>query len=243
MFKKIVGFLLPGLFLVFYSDFIYSQDSLNSYHAVVEKNVADQHPDPRYLKPTALIAPGALLLYGGLKPVINAIPRIDSTIYTRTKQSYPGFHTNADDYLTWVPSASVYVLDVFHVKTTHSFKQHLILDAGSLLITGGIGYSMRLITKNSKVYNSFGTKFPSGHTSNAFRGAEILHQELKGTNPWLSYSGYVVATGVGLLRIFNKDHLLSEVLAGAGLGIISTKLTYWIFYKVADRTNPRGSPL
>lgn len=74
MFKKIVGFLLPGLFIVFYSDFIYSQDLLNSYHAVAEKKVAAQHPNPRYLKPTALIAPGAFLLYGGLKPVINAIP-------------------------------------------------------------------------------------------------------------------------------------------------------------------------
>ena len=243
MFKKIVGFLLPGLFIVFYSDFIYSQDSLNSYHAVAEKKVAAQHPNPRYLKPTALIAPGAFLLYGGLKPVINAIPRIDSTIFTRTKQNYPDFHTNADDYLTWIPSASVYVLDAFHVKTAHSFKRHLILDAGSLLITGGIGYGMRLITKNSKVYNSFGTDFPSAHTANAFRGAEILHQELKATKPWLSYSGYVVATGVGLLRIFNKDHLLSEVLAGAGLGIISTKLTYWIFYKVEDRTNTKEKQL
>jgi membrane-associated phospholipid phosphatase len=44
-----------------------------------------------------------------------------------------------------------------------------------------------------------------------------------------------VATGVGLLRIYNKNHLLSEVLAGAGLGILSTKLTYWIFDKVKEK--------
>jgi len=48
----------------------------------------------------------------------------------------------------------------------------------------------------------------------------------------LSYSGYVVATGVGMLRIYNKQHYLSEVIAGAGLGILSTKLTYWVFDKV-----------
>jgi membrane-associated phospholipid phosphatase len=137
----------------------------------------------------------------------------------------------------WVPSASVYALDAFKVKTQHSFTQHLILDAGSILITGGIGLGMRMISKNMTAYNSNGTKFPSGHAANVFRGAEILHQELKLQNPVLSYGGYVVATGVGLLRIYNKNHYLTEVLAGAGLGIISTKLTYWIFDKIKFRNN------
>ena len=59
-----------------------------------------------------------------------------------------------------------------------------------------------------------------------------MHQELKEASPVLSYSGFLVAAGVGALRIYNDDHLLSEVLAGAGLGILSTKLTYWIFDKL-----------
>ena len=91
---------------------------------------------------------------------------------------------------------------------------------------------MRLISRNINVYTTQDTKFPSGHTANAFRGAEILHQELKDKNKLLSYSGYLVATTVGVLRIYNKDHLLTEVLAGAGLGILSSKFTYWIFDKV-----------
>ena len=148
------------------------------------------------------------------------------------QQRYPGFHTNAADYLMWAPSASVYAMDAFHVKTAHNFREHLIIEAGSVIITGGIGYGMRVISRNIDVYKTDNTKFPSGHTANAFRGAEIVHQELKKTNPVLSYSGYLVATGVGMLRIYGKEHLLSEVLAGAGLGILSTKLTYWIFNKV-----------
>jgi membrane-associated phospholipid phosphatase len=132
----------------------------------------------------------------------------------------------------WTPSASVYVMDAFKVKTKHSFKEHLILDAGSIVITSGIGYAMRLISRNINVYTTQDTKFPSGHTANAFRGAEILHQELKDKSRLLSYSGYLAATTVGVLRIYNKDHLLTEVLAGAGLGILSSKFTYWIFDKV-----------
>jgi membrane-associated phospholipid phosphatase len=237
MMQKLFCLFIAGLILIFCANFIYGQDSLTKFHSVANKNIASLNSDNNYLKPSALIAPGTLLLYGGMKPVIKAIPRIDSTVFSRVKQNYPTFHSDAADYLTWAPSASVYVLDAFKIKTAHNFKEHLILDAGSLIITGGLGYGMRLITRNTKVYNSFRTNFPSGHTANAFRGAEILHQELKKTSPWLSYCGYVVASGVGLLRIYNKDHLLSEVLAGAGLGIISTKLTYWIFDKIAYKQN------
>src|SRR6185312_13161698 len=111
----------------------------------------------------------------------------------------------------------------FNVKTKHSFKQHLVLDAGSIIITGGFGYAMRLLSKHSSDYSTSNTKFPSGHTANAFRGAELLHQELKNTNKLLSYSGYLAATTVGFLRIWNKDHLLTQVVSGAGLGILSTK--------------------
>ena len=194
--------------------------------------IQQAHHHEAYLKPAGLIAPGALLVYGSLKPVINGIPRLDNNIMNHIQQNYPGFHTNAADYLMWAPSASVYAMDALDVKTAHNFKQHLMIEAGSVIITGGIGYGMRLISRNINVYKTDNTKFPSGHTANAFRGAEIVHQELKKNHPVWSYSGYLVATGVGMLRIYGKEHLLSEVLAGAGLGILSTKLTYWIFNKV-----------
>ena len=185
-----------------------------------------------YLEPPSLIIPGTLIIYGALKPVINGIPKLDNTIMTSIQEHHPGFHTNAANYLMWVPSASVYALDAFKVETPHTFTQHLAIDAGSILLTGGIGYGMRIISSNIKVYKSDKTQFPSGHTANAFRGAEILHQELKDNYPVWSYSGYFLAAGVGILRMYTQQHYLSDVLAGAGLGIISTKLTYWIFQKL-----------
>ncbi len=192
------------------------------------KELRNQHD----LKLTTLIVPGTLLLYGALKPAVRGISNLDNDILEHIKKSQPGFHTNAEEYLMWEPSASLYIIDAFKQRTKNSFKEHLFLDAGSIIVTGGIGYLMRKISGNIKVYNMQGTKFPSGHTANAFRGAEILHQELKYNYKLFSYSGYVAAVAVGILRIYNKDHLLTEVLAGAGLGIISSKLTYWIFDKV-----------
>lgn len=193
----------------------------------------------RYLKPSALIIPGSVIIYGSLKPVIKGIQNIDDTIYNRILRNHAGFHTNVEGYLMWAPSASIYILDACNVTTKHTFKEHLILDAGSIVITGGIGFVMRQISSNIPVYKTKNTEFPSGHTANAFRGAEIWHQELKDRNPILSYGGYVVASGVGLLRIYNKQHYLTEVLAGAGLGIISTKITYWIFDKVKNKSHKK----
>ncbi len=194
-------------------------------------------PSINYLKMPVLILPGSLLLYGVLKPIIGGIEKVDNNLWRQVNTSYPHFYTPADNYLMWVPASSVYLLDAFTIKTKHSLKEHLIIDAGSVIVAGGIGYVMRKISGNIEVYKINGTKFPSGHTVNVFRGAEILHQELKETHKILSYSGYLVAVTVGTLRIFNKAHYLTEVIAGAGLGILSTKLTYWAFDKVKYRKN------
>ena len=42
---------------------------------------------------------------------------------------------------------------------------------------------------------------------------------------WYAIGGYTTATAVGALRILNK-HWLPDVLAGAGIGILSTNLVY-----------------
>lgn len=227
----VVKYLL-SLFLVLYSNlFSYSLFAQVAKPFGTELDTSNNHNAPKKncLRPGGFIIPVSFLLYGTLKPVVKGIAKIDDDIYNHVQNKYPDFHTNADDYLMWAPSASIYVLDVFNVKTKHTFTEHLILDAGSILITGGIGYAMRLSTHNNSSYSEDNTKFPSGHSANAFRGAEIFHQELKDVNSVLSYGGYLVATSVGALRIFNKAHMLSQVIAGAGLGILSAKLTYWIF--------------
>lgn len=229
---KRISVLLITLLFVSSTHILLAQSHRQSFKNISDTAGQKIRFQPSYLKAPALILPGTLLLYGALKPVINAIPELDNNIMASIQQHHPGFHNNAADYLMWAPSASVYMLDALKVKTAHNFRGHLIIEAGSVIITGGLGYGMRLISRNIKVYNTGDTQFPSGHTANAFRGAEIVHQELKETHPAWSYSGYLIATGVGLLRIYAKQHLLTEVLAGAGLGILSTKLTYWIFGKV-----------
>ena len=45
-------------------------------------------------------------------------------------------------------------------------------------------------------------------------------------SPWISVGGYVVATTVGVSRILNNRHWISDVLAGAGIGILSVEFGY-----------------
>ena len=84
---------------------------------------------------------------------------------------------------------------------------------------------------------------PSGHTATAFTAATIMHKEYGLTrSPWWSIFGYGCATTTGIMRTLNNRHWISDVLVGAGLGIISTDLGYmcadWIFKKKGINREP-----
>jgi membrane-associated phospholipid phosphatase len=68
--------------------------------------------------------------------------------------------------------------------------------------------------------------FPSGHTAQAFAAATFMHKELGHHNIWISIGAYAMASSVGVLRVLNDKHWSSDVLTGAGIGILSTNLVY-----------------
>jgi membrane-associated phospholipid phosphatase len=84
---------------------------------------------------------------------------------------------------------------------------------------------------DGSTYNSF----PSGHTTTAFIGAEMMNQEYGWRSPWYSVAGYAMASGTAALRVMNNRHWLSDVLAGAGIGMLTTKCSYWLYGKWENR--------
>jgi membrane-associated phospholipid phosphatase len=60
-------------------------------------------------------------------------------------------------------------------------------------------------------------------------GAEFLAQEYSGKSVWYGLIGYGIATTTGVFRLYNHDHWFSDVVAGAGYGILSTKLSYLVY--------------
>jgi membrane-associated phospholipid phosphatase len=59
-------------------------------------------------------------------------------------------------------------------------------------------------------------------------GAEIVRQEYWNNSPIYGIAAYAVATGVGVLRVYNERHWATDVVAGAGFGILSAQIGYWM---------------
>ena len=63
----------------------------------------------------------------------------------------------------------------------------------------------------------------------AFMAATMLHKEYGTTrSPWYSIGGYTVATAAAVSRMLNNKHWLSDVMVGAGIGILSTEVGYFL---------------
>lgn len=62
--------------------------------------------------------------------------------------------------------------------------------------------------------------FPSGHTTAVFAAATVFAQEYK-DQPLIPIISYTAATLVGLSRITQNAHWLTDVVAGAGLGYVT----------------------
>jgi hypothetical protein len=63
--------------------------------------------------------------------------------------------------------------------------------------------------------------FPSGHTITAFSLATVIAGR---ESPWVGYVAYTCATLTGISRLTQHEHWLSDVVAGAALGIAIGKL-------------------
>lgn len=64
-----------------------------------------------------------------------------------------------------------------------------------------------------------GNSFPSGHTTASFAIASVFANQYRDTK-WVPVATYTVATLVGLSRIYDNKHWLSDVIAGAVVGTL-----------------------
>ncbi len=147
----------------------------------------------------------------------------------RSVLSRPGVPVRIDDYLQYMPVVLSYGLNALGVKSKNNLLDRTILLASSYLIMSVSVTAIKRVAgirrPDVAVFNSF----PSGHAATAFMGAEFLRMEYKDTNPWIGFAGYSMAILTGVLRIYNDRHWTTDVLAGAGIGILSTRISYWIF--------------
>lgn len=181
----------------------------------------------------------------GAGAFLGTLSGFDTSLNDHVRRLNRGtFHT----YLEWTnhiggPRALTPVAAVFGAAllTRNSrFQDAAFTSLQSLVYTGVLSYGLKYTLGRVRPYHDVGafefdlfsghTSFPSGHTSAAFA---IL-------SPWVfyyphpaTYTLFALGTGTALARMTRDKHWATDVMAGAGLGIM---VGYWLTRRHQNRT-------
>lgn len=149
---------------------------------------------------------------------------------SRTKASLmTNFKTRIDDYTQFFGPLMTVGLKVGGVEGRSDWPRLVTSSLASYAFMAAFVNGIKYTASEMRPDGSTRNSWPSGHTATSFVGATILHKEYGLTrSPWYSVAGYSVATATGVMRILNNRHWISDVLSGAGIGIMSTELGYFV---------------
>ena len=197
-----------AIILLLYLMFLLSVTVYSQKNDTIKKNALITKKE---IFPISLITAGSILNFGNRKYDFQS--------------SIKKTNTKADDYIQYAPIGIMYISDAIGIKhknTAFNQTKYLFL---SELSAGLIVQLLKNIT-NIERPNKQNYSFPSMHTTQSFVGATTLYNEFKDYNKFTAYSGYLFSTTTGILRMTNNKHWISDVLCGAGIGIIVTNIIY-----------------
>ncbi|HEX5003490.1 MAG TPA: phosphatase PAP2 family protein [Bacteroidia bacterium] len=178
--------------------------------------------------------PALLIAYGVAGTMNDDLKLLNTEIREETLEGIDDKFT-IDDFLQYAPAVAVYVAGAAGLQGLNTMKDEVKINAISLLIMGVTVTTMKYSFHEERPDGSSDNSFPSGHTAMAFANAEFLFQEYRYQNKWLALSGYLAAGFVGAFRVINDRHWVTDVAAGAGIGILSTKSAYCIYNHLSKR--------
>lgn len=193
---------------------------------------ADARNDSAYIDPYAykfeykqILFPAISIGVGTVGVYDGAFIGLKNSIKDDLAELRGNHYFHADDYIQYLPAVAYLGLGAVGVKSKHTFKERFVAGATAHIVmaalTNGLKYSIREKRPDTRARNSF----PSGHTALVFTGAELMRIEY---GPWYGLAAYTVATSVAFLRMYNNRHWLNDVIAGAGIGILSARIGYWM---------------
>lgn len=187
-----------------------------------------------------LIVPTALITFGAIGMNNDKLKLINHEVNEEIVEGeFKRYHF--DDALSLSPYAAYYGLDWVGVKSKNNFKDKTIILATSSILMFGTVHLLKTTTHQIRPDQSDFQSFPSGHTATAFMGAELVYQEYKDQSVWYGVSAYAVAGLTGYMRIYNNKHWITDVAAGAGIGILSAKAGYWLYPTVSKLFTKKDS--
>ncbi len=170
----------------------------------------------------------------------------DDTKY-RNRQTVllPEMNRNFEDVLRYAPLAAQVGLKLAGVEGRSSWSRMLVTDALATGMTVGTVALLKGSVDSRRPDGSDYRSFPSGHTAMAFMGATLLHREYGMTrSPWYTVGGYSSALVTSVARELHHKHWVSDVMVGAGIGVLAGEIAYqltdWIFGKKGLRRPDLG---
>lgn len=159
----------------------------------------------------------------------KAMFRVNNAAGKKNTQLLTNFKTGIDDYTQFFGPALTVGLKLGGYEGRSDWPRLLASAGLSYAIMAGFVNGIKYTAKEMRPDGSTANSWPSGHTATSFVGATILHKEYGLTrSPWFSVAGYGVAAATGVMRVLNNRHWVSDVMSGAGIGIMSTELGYAI---------------
>jgi len=209
----------PAIDLKNVNTFPHSEFNISLHNDSIHK-LNFRYPDKErglkpFIAPTILIAAGTTLHFSSdLKHHFQG--------WMQDNFTYSG---PVDDYLQYAPILAVYSLNLIGIKGKNNFGNVTALALKSFLLNDFIVSNLKRWSGTQRP-NGGMRSFPSGHTSFAFAMAHVMHKEFGDKSVWYSIGAYSCAATVGILRVAKNAHWISDVIAGAGFGMLSTELVY-----------------
>ena len=183
---------------------------------------------PYTVKPMQLVIPASLFIFGKIGQESDWFQsrnkEIRDELQEHVKSQFP-----IDNYTQYAPMVATYGLNLCGIRGQHGYGDLTIILGTAYALMGISVNSLKSATKVMRPDGSSRNSFPSGHTATAFMGAELLRREYKDVSPWIGLAGYAVAAGTGFFRMYNNRHWFTDVVAGAGIGIMSVEAAYWLY--------------
>lgn len=180
-----------------------------------------------FIAPTLLIAGGTVLHFSDAKYDID-----------KWRWEHFNYQGDLDDYLRFAPIAAVYSLNALGIKGKNNIGNQTALLGKSMLLTSIVTKGLKNMLNVERPTGDLGA-MPSGHTAIVFAAAQWMHREYGERSPWYSVGAYACAATVGVMRVAKGGHWASDVLVGAGVGMISTELIYLTHQYKWDREHLR----
>jgi membrane-associated phospholipid phosphatase len=188
--------------------------------SLIRQHTTTYQPKPvtvkSFIVPAVLITTGSLASSG--KIIIS-----NQEIKEERDEHFQDFHTSIDNYLQFAPIAAGYAMLIDNPE--HSFRNYTEKVVLTEVMLNAIIQPVKHITKVPRPDTGAPNSFPSGHTTQAFAGATVFSDEFAQHNLALEAAAYSSAAAVGVMRVLNNRHWAGDVVAGAGFGILSAKLS------------------